>query len=355
MPFDPNAPASLSSGIFGLPHTAEEAKLHLLPVPWEATTSYGGGTSEGPAAILEASKQVDLYDLDIEKPYEPGIFLLPAPEGLEAWNVEGKGLAQKIIARGGETGDDPELLRALARVNELSGKVNDAVMAASLRVLESGKLLALVGGDHAVPFGAIKAVAKNEKSFGILHFDAHSDTRDAYEGFQYSHASILRNVLDEVPEVTGLVQVGIRDVCEEEMAYCAAQGPRVTMFTDRDVARRKMHGEAFASIATTIVEKLPNRVWISFDIDGLDPRFCPHTGTPVPGGLDLAEAVFLMSEVVRSGRTILGFDLNEVSPGPIDSEAASEGDSWDANVGARLLYKMAGFLFASRGLVKLFP
>jgi len=348
MPFDPNAPASLSSGIFGLPHTEAEAKLLLLPVPWEATTSYGGGTSEGPEAIFEASKQVDLFDLDVERPYEPGIFFLDAPAGIQEWNVEGKALAQKIIEKGGEIGGDPELVRALARVNELSGLVNGAVYESSLRVLEEGKLLGLVGGDHAIPLGALKAVATREKAFGVLHFDAHSDTRDAYEGFQYSHASIMRNVLSEVPEVTSLVQVGIRDVCEEEVAFCERQGDRVATFFDRDLARRKMRGESFASITDGIVAKLPGRVWISFDIDGLDPRFCPSTGTPVPGGLDLSEAVYILSEVVRSGRHILGFDLNEVAP-------SGNGDEWDANVGARLLYKMAGFLFASRGLAKLRP
>ncbi len=348
MAFDPNAPAPLDSGIFGLPFTREEAALVLLPVPWEATTSYGGGTSEGPAAIFEASKQVDLYDLDVERPYEKGIFLLDPPSGVVEWNTEGKALAQKIIEAGGETNGDPALEAALARVNTLSAEVNRAVYEASRKVLAEGKILGLVGGDHSVPLGAIAAMAEVEPSFGVLHFDAHSDTRDAYEGFTYSHASIMRNVLDEIPAVTSLVQVGIRDVCEEEMAYTKARGERVSVYFDRDMSRRKLRGETFAAIAAEIVSKLPSRVWVSFDIDGLDPRFCPHTGTPVPGGLDLAEAVFLLSEVVRAKKTIVGFDLNEVAPGP-------DGDEWDANVGARLLYKLCGLTFASRGLAALRP
>lgn len=346
MAFDPSAPAALDSGLFGLPHTPEEARLWVLPVPWEATTSYGGGTSLGPAAILEASKQVDLYDLDVELPYAPGIVLLAPPEGVEAWNEEGKAEARKIIDAAGELAGDPDLEAALARVNALSRQVNEAVFTESCRVLDAGKRLAVLGGDHSVPLGALKAVARREKSFGILHFDAHSDTRDAYEGFHYSHASIMRNALEELPEVTRLVQVGIRDVCEAEMAYVAGQGERVAVFTDRELLRRRFRGETFASITASIVAALPARVWVSFDIDGLDPRFCPHTGTPVPGGLELAEAVFLLSEVVRSGRVLLGFDLSEVAPGP-------DGDEWDANVGARLLYKLAGFLFASHGEAKL--
>ncbi|MBL9110288.1 MAG: agmatinase family protein [Myxococcales bacterium] len=346
MSFDPNAPAARDSGLFGLPYTPAEAKLWILPVPWEATTSYGGGTSKGPAAILEASKQVDLYDLDVDRPYLPGIVMLEAPTEIAIWNEEGKACAKAIIDNGGDAGDDPELLAALARVNELSVKVNHAVYEASAKVLAEGKILGLVGGDHSVPLGAIKALAKAGPTFGVLHVDAHSDTRDAYEGFAYSHASIMRNVLEEVPEVEKLVQIGIRDMCEEEAFYCEAKGERVRTFTDRAVQRRKLRGEAFARIADDVVAALPSRVWISFDVDGLDPRYCPHTGTPVPGGLDLAEVVYLMAEVVRSGRTIVGFDLNEVAPGP-------DGDEWDANVGARLLYKLAGFTFASQGLAKL--
>lgn len=348
MPFDPNAPAPLDSGIFGLPFTEDEAALLLLPIPWEATTSYGGGTSEGPAAILAASKQVDLFDLDVERPYEPGIFLLDAPLGISARNDEGKSCARKIIEAGGETNGDPSLEVALARVNVLSAEVNEAVYAASKSVLAKGKILGLVGGDHSVPLGAIRALAEAAPPFGILHFDAHSDTRDAYEGFTYSHASIMRNVLDEVPGVEKLVQVGIRDVCEEEMAYTHAQGDRMKVFFDRDIARKKLGGASFAAVAREIVAALPDRVWVSFDIDGLDPRYCPHTGTPVPGGLDLAEAVFLLSEVVRAKKTIVGFDLNEVAPGP-------DGDEWDANVGARLLYKLVGFTFASQGRASLRP
>ena len=348
MAFDPNAPAGADSGIFGLPFTEDDASLLLLPVPWEATTSYGGGTSEGPSAILEASKQVDLYDLDVEKPYAPGIFLLPEPADIAAFSAEGKAEAAKIIEAAGVVEGNAELSVALARVNELSKKVNQLVFEASAKVLDRGKFLGVVGGDHSVPLGALAAVARKEKSFGVLHFDAHSDTRDAYEGFTYSHASIMRNVLEEIPEVTRLVQVGIRDVCEEEMSYVAAQGERVRCFTDRELSRRRIGGESFASITKSIVDALPQRVWVSFDIDGLDPRFCPHTGTPVAGGLDLSEAVYVLSEVVRSGRVLVGFDLNEVAPGP-------EGDEWDANVGARLLYKMCGFLFASHGKAKLFP
>jgi agmatinase len=348
--FDPNAAASEDSGIFGLPHSREQAKLHILPVEWEATTSYGGGTSRGPAAVLEASKQVDLYDLEVLKPYEPGIHMLEADPAIAALNTQTRAAAEKIIAVGGDIGEDRALHQALDEVNQASRKLNDQVLNASRKILKEGKVLALLGGDHSTPFGAIQAQSEKTPGLGILHFDAHSDTRIAYEGFEFSHASIMHNVMERIPGVSKLVQVGIRDFCEQEIDYCRSQGDRIKIHFDGVLARRKMSGETWRQIASKIVADLPQNVWISFDIDGLDPRFCPHTGTPVPGGLDFHEAVHLIGEVARSGRKIVGFDLNEVAP-----NGADETDEWDANVGARLLYKLCAWTFASQGLCELNP
>jgi len=348
MSFDPNAPAQPGSGIFGLPHSEEEALVVLVPVPWEATTSYGGGAGEGPRAILEASMQVDLYDLDVEKPYQHGIHLVDASPEIEGWNAEGKAAAARVIEAGG-AGEDPELQQALARVNALSESVNQWVEAAVTNKLADGKVVGVVGGDHSVPFGAFKALAAHgKKPFGILHFDAHSDTRQAYEGFTHSHASIMYNALSAEPAIAKLVQVGIRDVCEAEVEWCATQGDRVQVFYDRDLSRRKFDGEPFGKIAKEIAASLPEDVWVSFDIDGLDPRYCPHTGTPVPGGLELQEAIAILRAVVLAGKRIVGFDLNEVAPNLED-----ESDEWDGNVGARLLYKLVGFTLASQGRARL--
>lgn len=350
MSFDPNAPARPGSGVFGLPFEESEAALVLLPVPWEATTSYGGGAADGPRAILEASAQVDLYDLDVEKPYAPGVYMLPEAEEIISANGQAKALAQKIIEAGGDIGDDPALTQALSRVNDLSSVVNQWVEKETARLLDANKIVGLVGGDHSVPFGAIRAQAAKTPKFGILHFDAHSDTRCAYEGFEHSHASIMYNVLEHIPQVDKLVQVGIRDVCEEEIEYGRSKGARFRMFSDREITMRKQEGVPFSTIAKDIVAALPKDVWVSFDIDGLDPRFCPHTGTPVPGGLDTQEVVSILRELARSGRRIVGFDLNEVAPNPSDVN-----DEWDGNVGARMLYKLIGFTFASQGKVKLLP
>jgi agmatinase len=339
--FDPNSAADLDSGIFGLPHSFEEAKLIFLPVPWEATTSYGGGTSKGPAAILEASYQVDLFDLEVDRPYEAGMYMLPASKKIAAWNKKAKAEAQKIIRAGGRIGKNKALAKSLATVNKISSDVNEEVRRESSRILEAGKIIGLVGGDHGSPFGAIQAMAQVEKDFGLLHIDAHSDTRDAYEGFEWSHASILRNVMERIPQASKLVQVGIRDFCEEEWDYIHASNGRIEAFFDLDCQKKKAAGESWEKQVKHIVSRLPQKVWITFDVDGLDPRFCPGTGTPVPGGLDYAEALVLIGEVARSGRKIVGFDLNEVSPA--DSE-------WDANVGARLLYKLSAWTLASQGI-----
>jgi agmatinase len=347
MTFDPNAPAPRDAGIFGLDFSEANAALVLLPIPWEATTSYGGGTSMGPAAIFKASKQVDLFDLQVERPYEAGIAMLPESAAIQALNTEAKALAQEVIVN---FEDLVEARRSelLSAVNMRSHKVNAAVRNETARLLKAGKVVGIVGGDHSVPFGAFQAAAAHFGNFGILHFDAHSDTRNTYEGFEHSHASIMHNACMHIPKIERLVQVGIRDTCEQEMRFVAAQGERVAMFSDSALNGRKFRGDSWSLTCAQIVSKLPQQVWVSFDIDGLDPRFCPHTGTPVPGGLDFAEAVFLIAEVVRAGKRIIGFDLCEVAPNGTDDT-----DEWDGNVGARLLYKLCSLTLASQGLATL--
>lgn len=339
-PFDPGGPA-LGGGIYGLPHTPGEAAVVLVPVPWEPTTSYGRGAARGPAAILKASRQVDLFDVQTGKPYEAGIAMLEVDPDVVRMNAEACAAAEPVLAAGGEVEGDPDLEARLARVNELSARLDDRVHELARAWLDRGKIVGVVGGDHAAPFGSIRAHAERFPGLGILHVDAHADLREAYEGFVGSHASIMHNVLERLPGVARLVQVGLRDLSEEEHERIRASGGRVCAFYDADVARALFAGRSFSSITADVVESLPERVYVSFDIDGLDPSLCPHTGTPVPGGLSFNQAVHLFAGIVESGRTIVGFDLNEVAPGP-------EGDEWDGNVGARLLYKLIGFTLLSQ-------
>lgn len=349
--FDPNAAAPKDSGIFGLPYTVEEANLVLIPVPWEATTSYGGGTSLGPQVIFNASKQVDLFDIDFGNFYEKGIHLLAESGEIKQWNTTAKKAAKIVIeAAGSSNTETEEVHKAIPLVNALSLKLNDFVYQTTKKLLSQGKMVGLIGGDHSSPFGAIQAFLEKYPNMGILHFDAHADLRNAYEGFEFSHASIMHNVITKT-SLKKLVQVGIRDFCEEEFHFIQQNPDRITTFFDSQLTEQKLAAKDWSSICDNIIQHLPKEVFVSFDIDGLDPRYCPHTGTPVPGGLDFQEAIFLLKKVLASGRKIIGFDLNEVSPGGsvLENPAKSldTAAEWDANVGARLLYKLCGFTLTS--------
>ncbi len=336
---DPSAPAKPGSGIYGLDADRKTSRVHLIPVPWEATTSYGGGTSRGPKAIVAASHQVDLYDLDAGRPFDAGICMLPESAAIKRLNAPARKAVETVVAAGSEGRERKAVQNALKRVNDASAKVNDLVGRAAKKALDAGKLVGLVGGDHSSPYGLIKELSERHPGLGILHFDAHHDLRVAYEGFAHSHASIMDNVMRDCPNVTRLVQVGIRDFCEEERDAVEKSARRIVAHYDVELARARFEGVRFEDIAATIVGQLPETVYVSFDIDGLDPRYCPNTGTPVPGGLDFNEAMHILRVLAESGRTIVGFDLCEVSPG--------QKDEWDANVGARVLYKLIGFMLLS--------
>lgn len=343
--FDPNAAAGASAGLYGLGCEPENSQVLVLGVPFDATASYRKGAARGPRAILRASLQVDLFDLARGRPYEAGIAMLPIDPRLDALNREAGALADQVIAVGGNLGGDPALERALARVNAIGAELNAIVHEATRGMLAQGKLPAIVGGDHSTPFGAILACAEQYPGLGVLHFDAHADLRVAYEGFEWSHASIMHNVVSKIPQLGGLVQVGVRDFCEQE--YDAIQDPALgigTMF-DRDWAAARFEGRNMRELVRDHLARLPERVFVSFDVDGLDPALCPNTGTPVPGGLTWREANLWLDELAASGRKVVGLDLNEVNPGA----ASDDEDAWDAIVGARLLYRLIATALATRG------
>lgn len=335
MTFDPSAAALPGSGVFGLPHGEEEAALVLIPVPFEATTSYGGGTARGPEAILAASRQIDLFDVETGRPYRRGIHMIAAPAEVERLGREARTAAAPVIAAGGTDGA-PALVRAAAEVDQACERVNAWVEERVAGLLQAGKRVGVVGGDHSVALGSLAAHARRHPGMGVLHVDAHADLRVAYEGFTYSHASVVYNAAVRLPEIARIVQVAVRDLSEEEHAFAAGSGGRIVQHHDAALARARLEGEPWAAQVRRILEPLPRDVYVTFDIDGLDPALCPHTGTPVPGGLSFQEAAFLIAAVAGSGRRIVGFDLVEVAPDPAGGE-------WDGNVGARLLYKLAGW------------
>ena len=352
MTFDPDAAALSDSGIYGLPTPLDEARFVIVPVPFDATTSYRDGTRNGPEAVIEASRQVDLFDVDFGRSYEQGIAALPSNHAfvrnIAQLNREARKFAEPVIEAAGVVEGNAKLKRALVEVNRRSEEVNERVDALCREFLREGRTPVVLGGDHSTPFGAIRAYGASHPGLGILHIDAHADLRDAYEGFAWSHASIMNNVVRRIGSKGGvalLVQVGIRDLGEREHRMIEEPRPRgesaIKTYFDAPTKARVHKGETWATICDEIVGHLPKKVYISFDIDGLDPVLCPDTGTPVPGGLSFNELLELLRALGRAGRRIVGFDLNEVAPSPRTPKAEWGGD-WNANVGARALYKLIG-------------
>lgn len=327
--FDPNGVGVANGNIFGFPYTYEEADLVLIPVPWDATASFGKGTSKGPQRVLDASPQLDFYHPFLKDAYNFKINMLPIDEN---WLKENDVLCEKAIEyiefleMGGEVESDEYFLNIRTEINLAHKKLSNWVKQIAQDVMARGKFVALLGGEHSTPLGLIQALAEKHE-FGILQIDAHADLRIAYEGFDQSHASIMYNAI-QIPEVLKLVQVGIRDVAQTEVEL-SNNHSKIKTFYDWILKNEAFAGKTWALQVQEIIEELPNKVYISFDIDGLRPELCPHTGTPVPGGFSLEEVNYLLFELAKSGKQIIGFDLNEVGD-----------DAWDANVGARALWNL---------------
>ncbi|MEL6552864.1 MAG: agmatinase family protein [Cyanobacteria bacterium J06621_11] len=330
--FDPSGVGLENGNIFGFPFDYETANIIILGVPWEVTVSFHSGTVGGPQAVLDASPQLDFYDYDNPGGWKQGIYMPPVPGWILRENERLRSPAQTVV-KATEQGKKPDQ-SLLDEVNLGCEQLNDWLFDQTQALLNDSKKVGIIGGDHSVPLGALRAIAQKYSSFGILHIDAHCDLRDAYQGFEFSHASIMRNVL-KLPQVSKLVQVGIRDVSLKEIAF-AEGNEHVVVHHDMGLKRSRYAGQPWYALCQQIVADLPDQVYVSFDIDGLDPKLCPTTGTPVPGGLELDEAFCLLREVTDT-REIIGFDLCEVGA-----------DEWDGNVGARIVYKLCNLMGLSK-------
>ncbi|MFM6970582.1 MAG: agmatinase family protein [Sediminibacterium sp.] len=336
--FDPNVVGNPNNNIFGLPFSEEEASLVLLPVPWEVTVSYGAGTSRAAEHIWKASIQVDLFDTDVPDGWKKGFYLRDTNKKIllksDYLRKEAE-LFIDYISKGEIVGDNKFMCKSLKEINEGGIMLNNWVYEQTSELLKQGKLVGLIGGDHSTPLGYIKALAEKHGDFGILQIDAHCDLRKSYEHFTYSHASIMYNVLNEIDGVQKIVQVGVRDFCEEEWNNIQNSNGRVVTYFDKDIKARQYEGQTWKQITDEIVAQLPQLVYISFDIDGLDPKLCPNTGTPMQGGFESEEVLYLFKKIVESGKQLIGFDLVEVGVGETD---------WDSNVGAHLLWRMCNLM-----------
>lgn len=325
---DCGLPPDKEAGLFGLSLLPEDAEIVIVGVSWDVTTSYGEGTKDAPEAIRIASHQLDLVDRVMGSVFRRGIAFENSLE-ISEMGLPLRLAAKRVISalESSKTPSNSDL----EIVNRGSERLNNLVFERTKKLITEGKKIGILGGDHSTPYGAIKAHAMSCE-FGILHVDAHHDLRDAYEGFEHSHASIFHNVLKDIPNVKKLVSVGIRDFSADEAKF-AADDDRIATFYDEEIFHFKANGQNFAEISRNIISQLPQNVYVSIDIDGLSQEFCPHTGTPVPGGLSFQELAFLIHELYKSGKKVIGFDLVEVG-----------NHEWDANVAARILYKMCGLL-----------
>ena len=242
------------------------ARFHVVPVPYEKTVSYGNGTAKGPAAIIKASSQLERFD-GASDPGAEGIYTWPA--------VDCSGKPEDVI-------------------NLISKNVKD--------ILALKKIPVVLGGEHTVTWGVIKGyLDAGVKDFGVVQIDAHADLRDAYEGDKYSHASVMRRVVEAgVP----LVQLGNRAFCEEEVQARRKHG--VIAFDANKLAPKSVS-------EIKLPKRFPSKVFFTVDVDGIDPSVLPATGTPVPGGLGWYQTLGLFESVARQ-RKIIGFDVMEFAP-----------------------------------------
>jgi agmatinase len=339
--FDPEGASNPTNNIYGFPTTEEDARLVILPVPWEVTVSYNAGTSRAAEHIFKASMQVDIYDEEFPDTWKQGYYMRPADKKILMKSDYLRKEAELYIAyisRGEDLKKNAFMCKSLKDINEGGAFLNDWVFEQTRSLMNRGKLVALLGGDHSIALGYFRAIGEKHGDFGILQIDAHCDLRKCYEDFDYSHASVMYNALEEIPAIKKLVQIGVRDLSLFESNYIANSNGRVVTFFDKDIKHKQFEGETWKQRVDDIIAQLPDKIFLSFDIDGLDPKLCPNTGTPVHGGFEAEQVFYLLKKMLESGKKLLGFDLVEIGIGESD---------WDSNVGARVLFKLCNLLTAA--------
>lgn len=289
-----------------LPELApEDCLFQVIPVPYEATVSYGGGTGKGPAAILEASSQLEVWTGEAN-PGAHGVFTWP--------EVDCTGPGNTVM---------DAITKATAKALELADTRN--------------VIPVLLGGEHSITFGALRAFKERFGEFGVVQFDAHADLRDTYGGSKFSHACVMRRAMDDLG--LPLFQLGIRSLSPEEVAYRSARD--IPHLDARDFAAK---GGAFwlrDFSGGLLPDTFPERVYLTFDVDALDPSIMPATGTPEPGGFAWWDALALVRRCLE-GRKCIGFDVNETAPLP--------GFTAPTFVAARLTYELMAEAMRTLGL-----
>ncbi len=309
VPFHPDDNGVGAHGIFGLPYTLDDARLVVALAPWEVTVTGRRGTAHAPQHIINASADIDLYFHPHGTPWQAGVAAEPFPEKDYETNLRLRTIVEEIYLQIRE-GADPSTIDTTRWVDEENTRYLRRLEERIARYIERGQTVGLVGGEHTVALAGMRAALQRYPQLGILQVDAHADLRPHYLGLRTSHASVFRRLLEDFPQ-TPLVQVGLRDVSVGEKQFID-QHPHIHAHFAADLYRSS------PDRLLQTIDPLPQHVYISFDIDGLDLQYCPHTGTPVPGGLSFQEAFEIISRLVQSGRTIVGFDLCEVGEAPLD-------------------------------------
>lgn len=288
----PTFPSSFAA-LDGPLNTFDRAAAVVLPVPYDATTSYRTGARDGPRALIEASRYLELYEAELDlEPSDWGIATLPEIE--------------------------PDVSGPEAMIDRIESAVRD--------MIDAGRLPVVLGGEHSITVGAVRAAKRAFPGLSVLQLDAHADMRDSYQGSRFSHATVMRRVRESVPTV---VQVGVRSISAEERAHLRQMGADVAIYREGDLLdpnRRR-----------AVASRLSHDVYVTIDLDAFDPGFMPAVGTPEPGGLSWIETVSLLREVAETSR-IVGFDVMELAP--------SEGPVASAFSAARLTYTMIGYALA---------
>jgi agmatinase len=329
--FNPNGPAAKDSGIFGLPYKVAESNLIIIPIPWDATSYQKSNAFLGPRVILSESKFVELYDKNLKGFYKSGIAFVESSKIIKRLNNKARKLVQKARSN--------EFDNRLNKIDKWCNDMNSYVFETTKKYLDMNKLVGLIGGDHSISFGSVKAHLDKYPKMGLLQLDAHCDLRNSFEGFTYSNASVMNNILSNT-NINKLVQVGVRGMCEEEFLRINDAKDKIRVFYDIEIAERKSKGDSWMDICKEIASCLPSDVYLTCDIDVLTPALCPNTRTPIPGGITYNEIILLLKSLTTNGKKIVGFDIVETSPNENKSTI-------DGIVSANLLYQLCGWSLRS--------
>ncbi len=335
--FDPSGVGNITNNIFGLPFEVSESKLVFIPVPWDVTVTNSAGTSKGPLNIFQNSFQIDLYDPLVPNAWKQGMAMERIDPVTSTRNDEVRKKAERVIRyleSGASIEDNNQIQHLIEHVNQTCESLMLDIEKKCLQYIENDQIPFIVGGDHSVSLGLIRALARKE-SFGILQIDAHADMRIAYQGFEYSHASIMHHALN-TEDVSQIVQVGIRELCSEEVQVISRNHKTVKTFFDHDLHQRMYEGEVWSDICHDIIDMLPDNIYVTFDVDGMEPAWCPGTGTPVPGGLSYNHVMHLLATAFNAGKRFIGADLVETGPTQLDGI-----------ISTRILYRLAGMMIKS--------